>query len=428
MTAISYNAFVHAQAQVDRIAALLGIDDPVRQLIRRPLREYSFSIPVRIDNGESMVFQGFRIQHNDALGPCKGGIRFHPQETLDGIRALAMWNTWKSAIVNVPLGGSMGGVVCDPRFLSANVQEKICRGWIRQMSRSAGPHLDIPEPDVMTNAQHMLWMLDEFESVHYGRFPGSVTGKPVTFGGSCGAREATGFGMIFMLREALKELDLKFSDTTAAVQGFGNVARHAVNQYAKCGGTVLAIACLDQQEKQPHTFRKRDGIKYEELALLSDQFGNIDKSRAAALGYEVLPGNAWLRESVDILLPAAFEYQITAANVTDIGDRVRVIIEGANGPVAPDADQILADRGLLVIPDTVANSGGVISSYFEQVQSNANHYWTEDEVFGKLDFKMTGVFHEVYETSVRRRLSMRDAALCIGIGRVADACRERGWV
>jgi glutamate dehydrogenase (NAD(P)+) len=428
MTGGNANPYALAQEQVDRTARSLSLDDSVRELIRRPLREYTFAIPVKLESGPSMVFEGFRVQHNDARGPGKGGIRFHPQETLDGVRARAMLNTWRCAVVDIPLGGSMGGVVCDPHTISSDVQEKICRGWVRQMSRATGPMFDIPEPDIMTNPQHMLWMLDEFEAIHHGRFPGFITGKPVSLGGSLGRMEAAGYGMIYMLREALKELDVKLAGTTAAVQGFGNVARHAVNLYTQLGGTVLAVACLDQREQQPYTFRKKDGVSYDELVGITDPFGGIDKERASDLGYEVLPGDAWLREPVDTLLPAAFEFQISGNNVGDISQPVRVIVEGANSPITPNAERILTDRKVIVIPDFIANAGGIISSYFEQVQSNANHYWSRDEVLGQLDVKMTDAYRAVKNAPGHETGNLRDAALTIGIARVAQACSDRGWV
>ncbi len=428
MTGGNSNPFQLAQEQVDRISKSLTLDDAVRQLIRRPLREYTFAIPVRVENGPSMVFEGFRVQHNDARGPGKGGIRFHPQETLDGVRARAMWNTWRCAVVDIPLGGSMGGVVCDPHTISSDVQEKICRGWVRQMSRATGPDLDIPEPDIMTNPQHMLWMLDEFEAIHYGRFPGFITGKPVSLGGSLGRMEAAGYGMIYMLREALRELGVKLSGTTAAVQGFGNVARHAVGLFIELGGTVLAVSCLDQREQRPCTFRKKDGVVFDELVAISDPFGGIDKERASDLGYEVLPGDAWLQEQVDVLLPAAFEYQISGNNANDVSDAVRIVVEGADSPITPNAERILIDRGVVVIPDYIASAGGIICSYFEQVQSNANHYWPRDEVLGQLDVKLTNAYRAVRTAAGHESGSLRDAALGIGIARVAQACSDRGWI
>jgi glutamate dehydrogenase (NAD(P)+) len=424
----AYNSYEMAQAQFDRAAGQLSLDDATRQLMRQPLREYAFAIPVRMDDGTVRVFRGFRVQHNDARGPCKGGIRFHPQETLDTVRALAMWMTWKCAVVDIPLGGAKGGVICDPHNLSAHEQERVCRGWVRQVGRDVGPVRDIPAPDVMTNAQHMLWMLDEFEALHGGHYPGFITGKPVGMGGSLGRTEATGFGLVFALREALRELNLRPDATRASVQGFGNVAQYAIRLYQQLGGRVVCVSCWDQADQRAYAFRRMAGIDLDALLALTDAFGGIDKNKAPELGYEVLPGDAWLEQPVDILIPAALENQIRGDNAGKIHASVRVIAEGANGPTTPEADALLAERGLFVIPDFLANAGGVTCSYFEQVQSNANDYWEKDEVLGKLDVKMTAAFVAVHELARRRGLTMRDAAYLIAVGRVAQACHDRGWV
>jgi glutamate dehydrogenase (NAD(P)+) len=423
-----YNSFAIAQAQFDGAAELLGIDEPTRELLRQPMREYSFAIPVRLDDGKTKVFRGFRVQHNDARGPCKGGIRFHPQETLDTVRALAMWMTWKCAVANLPLGGAKGGVICDPHNLSDREQEEICRGWVRQMARNVGPQTDVPAPDVMTSAQHMLWMLDEFEGITGTKVPGFITGKPVSVGGSLGRTEATGYGVIFAVREALKEMNVRASDTTASVQGFGNVAQYAIRLYEQLGGTTVCVSCWDQDDQASYSFRKKDGIELDELLSITDRFGGIDKAKARELGYEVLGGGDWLTQDVDILIPAALENQINAENVNDIGSRVKVIAEGANGPTTTEADAVLKERGIQVIPDFLANAGGVTCSYYEQVQSNMNYYWSKDEVLGKLDVNMTAAYVAVSETARKRKLYMRDAAYMIAIDRVARACRDRGWV
>jgi len=428
MKAKPFNSFEMAQRQFDAVAEKLELDTGTRDLLRWPLREYSFAIPVRLDDGSVRVFRGFRVQHNDARGPCKGGIRFHPLETLDTVRALAMWMSWKCAVVDIPLGGAKGGVVCDPHNLSQREQEQVCRRYIRRISRNLGPTLDVPAPDVMTSAQHMLWMLDEFESIHGGKAPGFITGKPVGMGGSLGRKEATGFGVVFTLREALKELGLRAQDTRASVQGFGNVAQHAIRLYLQLGGTVLAVACWDQSDQTPYTFRKHGGIDLDELLGITDPFGGIERAKALELGYEVLPGEAWLEQPVEILIPSALENQITADNVGRIPDTVKIVAEGANGPTSPDADELLREREIFVIPDLLANAGGVTCSYFEQVQSNMNYYWEKDEVLAKLDVKITSAFVDVSELARQEKLFMREAAYVIAVGRVAQACRDRGWV
>jgi glutamate dehydrogenase len=424
----AYNSFEMAQAQFDRVAELLELDTGAREFLREPTREYAFSIPVRMDDGSSRVFRGFRVQHNDARGPCKGGIRFHPQETMDTVRALAMWMTWKCAVLDLPLGGGKGGVICDPHNLSAREQEQICRGWVRQIARNVGPLQDVPAPDVMTSPQHMLWMLDEFEAIHGAKLPGFITGKPVGMGGSLGRKEATGYGVVFTIREALKELGMRPEDTAASVQGFGNVSQYAIELYHQIGGTVTCVSCWDQGDQKSYAFRKADGIDLPQLQAITDRFGGIDKGKARDLGYELLPGEKWLDQDVDILIPGALENQINADTVGTISPRVKIIAEGANGPTSPDADQVLHQRGVFVIPDLLANAGGVTCSYFEQVQSNSNFYWDRDEVLGKLDLKMTGAFIGVSDVARAQKLYMRDAAYVIAVDRVAQACRDRGWV
>ena len=387
----AFNPFSVAQAEFDRIADLIGLDTGARQLLRSTQREYHFNIPVRMDDGSVQVFQGYRIQHNDARGPCKGGVRFHPQETVNTVRALAMWMTWKCAVADLPLGGGKGGVICDPHNLSPREQELLCRGWVRQASSNVGPVRDIPAPDMMTNAQHMLWMLDEYEVITGGRYPGAITGKPVGMGGSLGRTQATGYGVVYTLREALKEMDIKPQDTTASVQGFGNVAQYAIELYNRLGGKVVCVSCWD-------------------------------------LGYKVLPGEVWLSQEVVFIIPAATENQITSESVKLISDRVKILAEGANGPTSPDADPFLEEKGIFVIPDFLANAGGVTCSYFEQVQSNMNYYWELGDILSRLDVKMTAAFYAVFDLSRKREVSMRDAAYMLAIDRVAMACRDRGWI
>ncbi len=381
-----------------------------------------------MDDGTTKVFRGFRSQHNDARGPAKGGIRFHPQETIDTVRALSMWMTWKTAVADLPLGGGKGGVICDPHNLSMHEQEQICRGWVRQVYKNIGPNSDVPAPDVMTNGQHMLWMLDEYEVLTGKRQPGLITGKPVGMGGSLGRTEATGFGVIYTVREALKHLNLKPEKTTASIQGFGNVAQYAIRLYTEMGGKVVCTACWDQNDQTSYTYKKADGFNLDELLNITDRFGGIDKAKAKELGYEVLPGDAWIEQDVDILIPAAIENQITADSVNKISKQVKIVAEGANGPTTPEADAVLKENGVFVIPDFLANAGGVTCSYFEQVQSNMNYFWPKEEVLEKLDQKMTSAFWDVTNLSTKKNMFMRDAAYVIAIDRVASACKTRGWV
>jgi glutamate dehydrogenase len=428
MATKGYNAFQMAQAQFDKVADLLELDEATRELLRNPLREYHVSIPVRMDDGTVKVFRGFRCQHNDSRGPGKGGIRFHPQETIDTVRALSMWMTWKCAVVDIPLGGSKGGVICDPHNLSLREQEGICRGWIRQLAHDVGPLRDVPAPDVMTNGQHMLWMLDEYETMTGAKYPGLITGKPVGSGGSLGRTEATGYGVVYTLREALKELGIDIKKTTASVQGFGNVSQYAIRLYQMLGGKVVGVSCWDQADQTSYYFTRKEGIDIDQLVGITDHFGGIDKKKAKKLGYQIVAGEKWIEQKVDILIPAALENQITKDNVGKIAKTVKVIAEGANGPTTPEADAVLAERGIYMIPDFLANAGGVTCSYFEQVQCNMNYFWEKDEVLGKLDVKMTSAFHEVHALARKKKLYMRDAAYVIAINRVVQACKQRGWV
>ena len=424
----NYNAFLHAQAQFDKVAEIIGLDEATKELLRQPIREYHFSIPEKMDDGTVKVFRGYRMQHNDARGPAKGGIRFHPLETVDTIRALSMWMTWKCAVVDIPLGGGKGGVICDPHNLSDREQEQVCRGFVRQLFTNIGPNRDVPAPDVMTSGKHMLWMMDEYEALSGARYPGVITGKPVGMGGSLGRTEATGYGVIYVLREALIQLGIDITKTTAAFQGFGNVSQYAAQLYQRLGGKIAAVSCWDNVDQTSYTFRKESGLDVDLLFAITDSFGSLDKEKAKADGIEILPGDAWLEQNVDILVPAALENQITADNVGKICDSVQVIIEGANGPTSPEADKVLNERGIFVIPDFLANAGGVTCSYFEQVQCNMNYFWEKEEVMQKLDTKMTSAFRAVYELAVNKKLTMRDAAYVISINRVAQAVKSRGWV
>lgn len=421
-------AFAEAQAQFDRVAQRLGLDPAARQLLRAPMREHRVLVPVRMDDGTTKVFEGIRVQHNNARGPYKGGIRFHPSATADDVRTLAMLMTWKCAVMNLPLGGAKGAIACDARALSAGEQERLCRGWVRQMAGNLGPALDVPAPDMMTSGQHMLWMLDEFEAIHGTKLPGFITGKPVGMGGSPGRAEATGYGVISVLREALVRLGLEPRTVTASIQGFGNVAQHAARRFVQLGGTVTTVSSWDAQDSKAYTFRKSSGIDPDALTRLTDCFGTIDRARAKDEGYEVLPGSAWLEQNVDILIPAALEHQITSANAPRIHGQVRMVVEAANGPLTAEASDLLEDRGVHVIPDILANAGGVTCSYFEQVQGNSNYYWSREEVLHKLDSWLTAACAAVHERAGGEQVSLRDAAYLIAIERVARACRERGWV
>lgn len=427
MANTSYNPYENAQTQFDNVAKTIGLEDGMCQLLRQPMHEIHFTIPVKMDDGTTKVFKAFRIRHNDARGPAKGGIRFHPHETADTVRALSMWMTWKCAVVDIPLGGGKGGIVCNPPELSLAEQERLCRGYMRALHKEMGPNVDVPAPDVMSNAQHMLWMLDEYETITGQHYPGAITGKPVGMGGSLGRTEATGYGVIYTLKDLLRYMDIPVESTTASIQGFGNVAEYAARMYEKLGGKVVAISCWSQEHSKAFTFKKAEGCNIEELAGIKNKFGSIDVEKAKGLGYEILEGDAWLSQDVDIIIPAALENQITPAVFPQISKTVKIICEAANGPTTPDCDPLIKERGIMLLPDFLCNAGGVTCSYFEQVQCNMNYFWDKDEVLDKLEYSMVKAFRAVYELSKEKNIYMRDAAYVIAIDRVANAAKMRGW-
>ena len=424
----NYNPYENAQTQFDGVAKLLELDSGMKEFLRQPMKEFHFTIPVKMDDGTTKTFNAFRMKHNTARGPAKGGIRFHPHETADTVRALAMWMTWKCATVDIPLGGGKGGIICDPPTLSKTELEKLCRGYVRQVWSQIGHEMDIPAPDVGSNPQCMLWMMDEYETITNAHYPGVITGKPVGMGGSLGRTEATGYGCIYVLKDLLRILNIPASSTSASIQGFGNVAEYAARMYSDLGGKVIAISCWNQADSKAYTFKNADGFDIAKLVEIKDQYGSIDKDKALALGYEVLPGDAWLSQDVDILMPCALENQITPAVFNDISKKVKIIVEGANGPTTPDCDPLIKERGIIMLPDFLANAGGVTCSYFEQVQNNMNYYWGKEEVLEKLEYAMTKAFRAVYDLAQEKNVYMRDAAYIIAVNRVADAVKLRGWV
>ena len=425
----SINAFEMAQRQFDHVAGLLKLDPQVAEILRWPLREFHFRIPVRMDDGTIRVFEGFRVQHNDARGPNKGGIRFHPAETIDTVRALGTWMTWKCAVADIPLGGGKGGVIVDPATLSVTEKERLCRGWIQAMWKNLGPRQDVPAPDVGTTPQMMGWMMDEYSKLSGQYTPGMITGKPLGGGGSLGRTEATGYGVVIHIREAMKHLKMDPAKSTAAIQGFGNVAQYAaIGFIEKLKGKVLCVSFYDRADKVSYTISKKDGIDPHFLMTITDQYGSIDKAKAREAGYVIEDGNAWISKEVDVLIPAALEGQVNAETVKNINPRVKILAEGANGPTTPEADEVLKQKGIFLIPDFLCNSGGVTVSYFESVQNDMNYYWTKEEVLEKLDTKMTIAFQGVLEMSLAQKAYMRDAAYMVAIDRVVKAMQLRGWV
>jgi len=427
--AATTNAFEMAQRQFDHVAEMLKLDPQVAEILRWPIREYHFRIPVRMDDGTLRVFEGFRVQHNDARGPHKGGIRFHPAETIDTVRALAMWMTWKCAVADIPLGGSKGGVIIDPATLATGEKERLVRGYVDAIWRNIGPRQDIPAPDIGTTAQMMGWMMDEYSRLTGEFTPGVITGKPPGSGGSMGRKEATGFGVIYNVREAMKHLGMDPTQTVAAIQGFGNVAQHAAIGFTEIlGGKVVCVSFWDREDRKSYTVSKDDGIDPHYLISITDQYGSIDKRKASDAEYCLEDGDEWIKKEVDLIIPAALEGQVNGETVQMIHPSVKMIAEGANGPTTPEADEVLRQRKIFIVPDFLCNSGGVITSYFEGVQNDMNFYWTQEEVLQRLDNRITIAFHSVLEMAQAEKVNMRDAAYMVAIDRVVQAMQLRGWI
>jgi len=413
----SLNPFTIAQQQLDEAAKILGLDPGTHAMLREPVRELVVSLPVKMDDGSVRVFKGFRVQYNDARGPTKGGIRFHPDETVDTVRALAAWMTWKTAVVDIPLGGAKGGIVCNPKEMSPDEIERLSRQYIKQVGRILGLEKDVPAPDVYTTPQIMAWMMDEFYWQKGYNAPGVITGKPLALGGSKGRHDATARGGIYCVREAATALQLDLSHATYAIQGFGNAGQYAATLMKELiGGTLVAVS-----DSKGGVYAK----------------GGIDPAKAVAHklatgsvlnmpGTTSLSNEELLEIEVDVLFPSALENVITAENAPRI--KAKIVAELANGPTTPEADAILQANGRFVIPDFLCNAGGVTVSYFEMVQNAYNFYWELAEVHTRLDQKMTKAFHDVYEMHRTHRVHMRLAAYLVAVQRVAEAMRFRGWV
>jgi glutamate dehydrogenase len=423
------NAFEMAQKQFDGVAKQLKLDPQVAEVLRWPMREYTFRIPVRMDDGTLRVFQGYRVQHNDARGPNKGGIRFHPAETLDTVRALATWMTWKCAVADIPLGGGKGGIIVDPSTLSVGEKERLCRGWVQKMWKNIGPRQDVPAPDVGTTPQMMGWMMDEYSKLCGVYTPGVFTGKPLGGGGSEGRTEATGYGVIYTVREAMKHLGIDPKKSVAAIEGFGNVSQYAAIGFIEMlGGKVACVSCWDRSDKTSYTYSHKNGVDPRFLLTIVDQYGTIDKKKAEAAGYLVEDGEKWIEKDCNVLIPATIEGHVNGDTVKKISKNVKIVAEGANGPCTPEADEYFKKNKIFDIPDFLCNAGGVTCSYFESVQNDANYYWPKDEVLEKLDQKMTSAFYGVLEMSLEQKVYMRDAAYMVAIDRVAKAMQLRGWI
>jgi len=412
-----HNPFKMAQKQLDLAAEILGLDPGIHALLREPLRELHVTLPVRMDDGSVRVFKGFRVQHSDARGPCKGGIRFHPDETIDTVRALATWMTWKTAVVDIPLGGGKGGVICNPKEMSDGELERLSRAYIRQVSRIIGPTKDVPAPDVYTNPQIMAWMMDEYSFIMREDQRGVITGKPIPLGGSAGRGDATARGGMYCVREAGKVLGLNLKNDSTAIQGYGNAGQFA----HKLGEELLGLKVVAVSDSRGGIYRSA-GLDFGAVVSHKNRTGSV----IGFPGTENISNAELLELDVDVLVPSALENQITKDNAGRV--KARVVAELANGPTTPEADDILFANGVYVIPDFLCNAGGVTVSYFEQVQNAYNYYWPEGEVHEKLDEKMTVAFHAVDQMAKRHKVHNRLGAYLVAVARVAEAVKLRGWV
>ena len=413
----SYNPFTVAQQQVDKAAQTLGLDSGTQALLRNPQREIHVSLPVKMDDGSTKVFQAFRVQYNTARGPAKGGIRWHPEETVDTVRALAAWMTWKTAVVDIPLGGGKGGVICDPKKMSDGEKERLARAYIRAISREIGITKDVPAPDVYTTPQIMAWMMDEFEAIQGQSHPGVITGKPIPLGGSQGRGDATARGGIYIVREAAKAYGINLKGEAMVIQGFGNAGQYAATLGEELLGMKLIAAC----DSQGGVYNA-DGLHIQDLIAFKKKTGKLQ----GFPGAKSITNDETLYTKCTVLFPAALENSINAANAEKID--CKISCELANGPTTPEGDAVLDKKGIIVLPDYLANAGGVTVSYFEQCQNAQNYYWQLEDVHKRLDQKMTDAFAAVYEMSKNKKTNLRDAAYLVSIARVAEACKLRGWV
>lgn len=409
------NVLTSTQAIIHEALNKLGYDEAMYELLKEPLRMLQVRIPVRMDDGSTKVYTGFRAQHNDAVGPTKGGVRFHPGVYEDEVKALSMWMTLKCGIVDLPYGGGKGGVVCDPREMSMGELERLSRGYVRAVSQIVGPTKDIPAPDVMTNAQIMAWMMDEYSLMDEFNSPNFITGKPLVLGGSQGRDRATAQGVTIVIEEAAKKRGITIKGARVVIQGFGNAGSFLAKFMHDLGAKVIGISDAYGALHDPN------GLDIDYLLDRRDSFGTV-----TTLFENTISNKELLELDCDILVPAAIENQITADNAHDI--KANIVVEAANGPTTAEATKILTDRGILLVPDVLASAGGVTVSYFEWVQNNQGYYWTKEEVEERLLKKMVDAFDNVYTTATTRNIDMRLAAYMVGVRRTAEASRFRGWV
>jgi len=409
------NVLQSTQYIIEQALTRLGYSDGMVQLLKEPMRVLTVRIPVRMDDDSVQVFTGYRAQHNDAVGPTKGGVRFHPDVTEDEVKALSIWMSLKCGIVDLPYGGGKGGIVCDPRQMSFRELERLSRGYVRAISQIVGPTKDIPAPDVMTNSQIMAWMMDEYSRIREFDAPGFITGKPLVLGGSHGRETATARGVTIMINEALKKKGIHLKDARVIIQGFGNAGSYLAKFMHDAGAKVVGISDVYGG------LYDKDGLDIEYLLDRRDSFGTVTK-----LFKNTLSNREFLEQECDILVPAAIENQITADNADRI--RASIVVEAANGPTTLEATRILTERGVLIVPDVLASAGGVVVSYFEWVQNNQGYYWTEAEVLSRLQEVMEKAFENVYNVHITRNVDMRLAAYMVGVRKMAEAARFRGWV
>ncbi|MEG9298179.1 Glu/Leu/Phe/Val dehydrogenase [Mangrovibacillus sp. Mu-81] len=409
------NLFTSTQHVINDALSKLGYSEEMYELLKEPIRMLTVRIPVRMDDGSIKVFTGYRAQHNDAVGPTKGGVRFHPEVDEEEVKALSMWMSLKCGIVDLPYGGGKGGIICDPRTMSFTELEKLSRGYVRAISQIVGPTKDIPAPDVYTNSQIMAWMMDEYSRLRENDSPGFITGKPIVLGGSQGREKATAQGVTICIDQAAKKRGIDIKGARVVIQGFGNAGSFLAKFMHDAGAKVIAISDAHGALHDPA------GLDIDYLLDRRDSFGTV-----TTLFENTISNKELLELDCDILVPAAISNQITEKNVHDI--KASIVVEAANGPTTLEATRILSERGILLVPDVLASAGGVTVSYFEWVQNNQGYYWSEAEVNEKLEAKLIDAFNNVYETSQNRRVNMRLAAYMVGARKMAEASRFRGWV
>ena len=408
------NPFRIAQIQFDMAAEYLKLDPGLRQILRTPKRVMEVAIPVKMDNGQTKVFTGFRVQHNVSRGPAKGGLRYHPNVTLDEVKALAAWMTWKTATVNLPYGGAKGGVICDPKHMSKGELERMTRRYAAEIQPIIGPEIDIPAPDVYTDSQTMAWIMDTYSMAVGHASPGVVTGKPISIGGSEGRSDATGRGVLFVVEEACKVKKINLRGASVAIQGFGNVGSAVARLFAEKKAKIVAISDSRGGVHNPRGIDPLRAMRYKERA------GTV----VGMPGASRISNDELLALKCDILIPAALENVITLHNADQI--KAKIVAEAGNGPTTPHADEILSRKGIFVIPDILANAGGVTVSYFEWAQDLQGFFWQLPEVNSKLEYVMRRAFNDVHETMRKFHVHPRAAAYILAVGRVADATLVRG--